>query len=69
MSHPFLPAVIDLVRQAGALTLPFWRCETEVTAKLDDSPVTAADLAALVRARLQQSGLCHLYSYEASCCL
>lgn len=56
MSHPFLPAVIDLVRQAGALTLPFWRCETEVTAKLDDSPVTAADLAAhhLLLAGLQQ---------------
>ena len=46
MSHPFLPAVIDLVRQAGAATLPFWRCDTHVTAKMDDSPVTAADLAA-----------------------
>ena len=46
MSHPYLPAVIDLVRQAGVVTLPFWRCDTAVTAKLDDSPVTAADLAA-----------------------
>ena len=46
MSHPYLPAVIDLVRQAGVVTLPFWRCDTTVTAKLDDSPVTAADLAA-----------------------
>jgi 3'(2'), 5'-bisphosphate nucleotidase len=46
MSHPYLPAVIDLVRQAGVVTLPFWRCGTAVTAKLDDSPVTAADLAA-----------------------
>ena len=46
MSHPYLPAVIDLVRQAGRATLPFWRCATAVTAKADDSPVTAADLAA-----------------------
>jgi 3'(2'), 5'-bisphosphate nucleotidase len=56
MSHPFLPAVIDLVRKAGAATLPFWRCDTEVIAKLDDSPVTAADLAAhhVLLAGLQQ---------------
>ncbi len=46
MSHQYLPGVIDLVRQAGAVTLPFWRCDTAVTAKSDDSPVTAADLAA-----------------------
>lgn len=56
MSHHYLPAVIELVRQAGVVTLPFWRCATAVTAKLDDSPVTAADLAAhhLLLAGLQQ---------------
>ena len=37
MSHPYLPAVIDLVRQAGRATLPFWRCATAVTAKAGDS--------------------------------
>ncbi len=46
MSHPYLPAVIELVRQAGAAILPYWRRELAVTAKADDSPVTAADLAA-----------------------
>lgn len=46
MSHPLLPGVIDLVRQAGALTLPYWRRELAVERKADDSPVTAADLAA-----------------------
>jgi len=45
-AQPLLAAVIELVRQAGAATLPFWRCDTAVTAKSDDSPVTAADLAA-----------------------
>ncbi len=56
ISHPHLPVVIELVRQAGAAILPFWRCDTEVVAKLDDSPVTAADLAAhhLLLAGLQQ---------------
>jgi 3'(2'), 5'-bisphosphate nucleotidase len=56
ISHPHLPAVIELVRQAGEAILPFWRCDTEVIAKLDDSPVTAADLAAhhLLLAGLQQ---------------
>src|SRR3990167_3571106 len=46
MSHPYLPAVIELVRHAGSATLPFWRNDTLVTAKADASPVTAADLAA-----------------------
>ncbi len=55
-SHPYLPAVIELVRQAGAAILPFWRCATEVITKQDDSPVTAADLAAhqVLVAGLQQ---------------
>jgi 3'(2'), 5'-bisphosphate nucleotidase len=46
MSHPYLASVIDLVRQAGAATLPFWRNDTLVTQKSDASPVTAADMAA-----------------------
>ncbi len=46
MSHPYLSAVIDLVRQAGEAILPYWRSELEVQAKADASPVTAADLAA-----------------------
>lgn len=46
MSHPYLPSVIELVRKAGDAILPHWRRELAVTAKADDSPVTAADLAA-----------------------
>ncbi|MBD2837238.1 3'(2'),5'-bisphosphate nucleotidase CysQ [Pseudomonas sp. JM0905a] len=46
MSHPLLPAVIELVRQAGEAILPFWRGDLDVTEKDDASPVTAADLAA-----------------------
>ncbi|WP_433772066.1 3'(2'),5'-bisphosphate nucleotidase CysQ [Pseudomonas putida] len=38
--------VIELALKAGDAILPFWRINTEVTAKADDSPVTAADLAA-----------------------
>jgi len=46
IAQPLLAAVIERVRQAGAATLAFWRGDTAVTAKADDSPVTAADLAA-----------------------
>lgn len=50
MSEPnlqvLLPAVIALVERAGAAILPFWRHELAVQHKVDDSPVTAADLAA-----------------------
>lgn len=46
MSHPLIPAVIELVRQAGAATLPHWRSNVAVNEKADASPVTAADLAA-----------------------
>jgi 3'(2'), 5'-bisphosphate nucleotidase len=46
MSHPLIPAVIELVRQAGAATLPYWRADVTVREKADASPVTAADLAA-----------------------
>ena len=46
LPHPLLRPVIELVRLAGEMTLPFWRANVTVTAKADDSPVTAADLAA-----------------------
>ncbi|TRX75304.1 3'(2'),5'-bisphosphate nucleotidase CysQ [Pseudomonas mangiferae] len=46
MSHPLLPAVLDLVRRAGEAILPYWRTDVVVTEKADASPVTAADLAA-----------------------
>lgn len=46
LQHPLLGPVIDLVRLAGAAILPHWRVGVAVTAKADDSPVTAADLAA-----------------------
>lgn len=42
---PFAP-LIDLVRQAGAAILPYWRRDIDVREKDDASPVTAADLAA-----------------------
>ena len=46
MSHPLIPAVIELVRLAGATILPHWRAGVAVSEKADASPVTAADLAA-----------------------
>ena len=45
-SHPLFPAVLDLVRQAGAAILPHWRSGVTVNEKADASPVTAADMAA-----------------------
>ena len=44
--HPLMAPVIALALQAGEAILPFWRSGVEVTAKSDESPVTAADLAA-----------------------
>jgi len=41
-----IQGVIELVHQAGDAILPFWRADVAGTAKADDSPVTAADLAA-----------------------
>lgn len=46
LPHPLLAPVVDLCRRAGEAILPFWRNGVEVTAKSDNSPVTAADLAA-----------------------
>lgn len=44
--HPLMAPVIELALQAGEAILPFWRSGTDVLTKADDSPVTAADLAA-----------------------
>ena len=41
-----IPQVVELARRAGAAILPFWRADVAVTSKADESPVTAADLAA-----------------------
>ncbi|MCS3469303.1 3'(2'), 5'-bisphosphate nucleotidase [Pseudomonas sp. JUb42] len=46
LPHPLLAPVIKLARQAGEAILPFWRANVAVNTKSDDSPVTAADLAA-----------------------
>lgn len=41
-----IPSVVELARRAGKAILPFWRADVAVSAKADESPVTAADLAA-----------------------
>lgn len=41
-----IQALLQLTRRAGTETLKWWRQDPDVTAKADDSPVTAADLAA-----------------------
>jgi 3'(2'), 5'-bisphosphate nucleotidase len=46
LPHPLLEPVIKLVRLAGEVILPYWRANVTVTSKADDSPVTAADIAA-----------------------
>lgn len=46
LGHPFIAPAIELARQAGEVILPYWRADVAVTTKTDDSPVTAADLAA-----------------------
>lgn len=44
--HPLVEPVIGLAVEAGKAILPFWRQAVAVSAKADQSPVTAADLAA-----------------------
>lgn len=46
LPHPLLEPVIKLARLAGEVILPYWRANVSVTSKADDSPVTAADIAA-----------------------
>ncbi len=44
--HPMMAPVVELALRAGEAILPFWRADVAVTAKSDNSPVTAADIAA-----------------------
>lgn len=46
MMHPLSEAVLELVQLAGEATLPYWQADVAVHTKADDSPVTAADIAA-----------------------
>lgn len=46
MNPTLMQGVIRLVEDAGQAILPFWRQGVAVQNKADDSPVTAADLAA-----------------------
>lgn len=46
MMHPLMDAVLELVHAAGQATLPYWQADITVQTKADDSPVTAADIAA-----------------------
>ncbi|ROM63898.1 3'(2'),5'-bisphosphate nucleotidase [Pseudomonas brassicacearum] len=45
-SHPLMAPVIELALKAGEAILPFWRANVQVNHKADESPVTAADIAA-----------------------
>ncbi|ROM77437.1 3'(2'),5'-bisphosphate nucleotidase [Pseudomonas brassicacearum] len=44
--HPLMAPVIELALKAGEAILPFWRADVQVNHKADESPVTAADMAA-----------------------
>lgn len=46
LSNQQVQALLALVREAGNLTLQYWRGDLAVQAKADSSPVTEADLAA-----------------------
>lgn len=46
MMHPLVRPVLQLVQAAGQATLPYWQANVAVETKADDSPVTAADIAA-----------------------
>lgn len=45
-AHPLMAPVVALALKAGKAILPFWRANVEVVHKADESPVTAADMAA-----------------------
>ncbi|MCG6575230.1 3'(2'),5'-bisphosphate nucleotidase [Pseudomonas sp. AF32] len=44
--HPLMAPVVRLALKAGEAILPFWRANVQVDHKADESPVTAADMAA-----------------------
>lgn len=46
MMHELIHPVLELVQAAGQATLPYWQANVAVETKADESPVTAADIAA-----------------------
>ncbi|AZS51784.1 3'(2'),5'-bisphosphate nucleotidase [Entomomonas moraniae] len=46
MPDELIPDIVAIAKEAGKATLKFWQKDIEVNHKLDDSPVTKADLAA-----------------------
>ncbi|WP_210642373.1 3'(2'),5'-bisphosphate nucleotidase CysQ [Pseudomonas sp. Tri1] len=44
--HSLMAPVVELALKAGEAILPFWRANVQVNHKADESPVTAADMAA-----------------------
>lgn len=46
MMQRLINPVLELVQAAGQATLPYWQANIAVETKADDSPVTAADIAA-----------------------
>lgn len=44
--HSLMAPVVELALKAGEAILPFWRANVLVNHKADESPVTAADMAA-----------------------
>lgn len=46
MGDEQIQTLLKLVEEAGQQTLPYWKTGTSVTTKADESPVTAADMAA-----------------------
>ncbi|MEV4696108.1 3'(2'),5'-bisphosphate nucleotidase CysQ [Pseudomonas brassicacearum] len=44
--HSLMAPVVELALLAGEAILPFWRANVQVNHKADESPVTAADMAA-----------------------
>ncbi len=67
LPHPLLEPVIKLARLAGEVILPYWRANVTVESKADDSPVTAADIAAhqlLVEGLLALAPDIHVLSEE-----
>lgn len=44
--HPLMAPAVELALKAGEAILPFWRANVQVNRKADESPVTAADMAA-----------------------
>ncbi|WHS60665.1 3'(2'),5'-bisphosphate nucleotidase CysQ [Pseudomonas sp. G2-4] len=44
--HPLMAPAVELALRAGEAILPFWRANVQVNHKADESPVTAADMAA-----------------------